>query len=257
LSSAQAVKYRQAEAHISIENWQAANDMLGQLYVESLQSEASINFLVINNYAVTLAKTGRPAVAALVLEKFFKDLPGIGPGFQNLMQTYEFLAASAEPGITPAVDLLLIDPGPAPERRVVEAAPLPTNDIALITPIKSLEISAALNEEITSRLDQYLNTWRAGDIATYLSFYTPGHSPVNTLGYQEWQLQRRSRVRPDRAIGVSISDLQIHQGADGQVTTEFIQHYQSRYYSDTSRKKLSWIQNLDGSLTIHHEASLQ
>ncbi|MFT4714074.1 MAG: hypothetical protein ACJAVI_004613 [Candidatus Azotimanducaceae bacterium] len=256
LASAQAAKYRQAEAHISIENWQAANDMLGQLYVESLQSEASINFLVVNNYAVTLAKTGRPAVAALVLEKFFKDLPGIGPGFQNLMQTYEFLAASAEPGVTPAVDLLLIDPGPSPGRQVTEAAPRPTEDIALITEYRDLEISAVLRENIAKQLDQYLNTWRAGDIATYLSFYTPGHSPINAMGYEEWQLQRRSRVRPDRAIKVSISDLQIRHKADGQVTSEFTQNYQSRYYSDTSRKKLSWIQNIDGNWTIHHEVSL-
>lgn len=249
LSSAEAVQYQKAEAHISIENWQAANDLLGQLYVESLQNEESINFLVVNNYAVTLAKTGRPAVAALVLEKFFKDLPGVGPGFQNLMQTYEFLAASTEQGITPAIDLLLINPEPAPRQRVSEVIQLNAED-------QGSEVNAAINGEITSRLDQYINTWKAGEIEAYLGFYTPDHSPIRALDYQEWQLQRRARVRPDRAIEVRISDLRIRQGTDGQVTTEFTQDYRSRYYQDTSRKKLSWILNIDGSWTIHHEVSL-
>jgi len=256
LSSAEAVRYRQAEAHISIENWQAASDILGQLYVESLQNEATISFLVINNYAVTLAKTGRPAVAALVLEKFFKELPGVGPGFQNLMQTYEFLAASAEPGITPAVDLLLIDPEQG--QRVAGSTavePVRENSSSGLKPGSS-EVNADLRGEIASRLDQYISVWNAGDISAYLSFYTPSHSPVNTLDYEEWQSQRRARVRPDRDIKITVSDLRIRQQADGDVTTEFVQDYRSRYYSDTSRKRLSWIQNIDGNWTIHHEVSL-
>ena len=250
LSSSEAAKYRQAEAHISIENWQEANNVLGQLYVESLQKEESANFLVINNYAVTLAKTGRPAVAALVLEKFFKDLPGVGPGFQNLMQTYEFLAASTEPGITPAVDLVLIDPEPVPGGRVMEAAQAEPQ-------VQSSEVNPALNSAISSRLNEYINAWKAGDIEAYLNFYTPDHSPVKGLGYEEWQSQRRTRVRPDRAIEVTISDLRIRQEIDGLVTTVFLQKYQSRYYSDTSRKKLSWTQNTDGSWTIYQEVSIR
>ena len=254
LSSAEAANYHQAEAHISIENWQEANDLLGELYVEALQSEDSMNFLVLNNYAVTLAKTGRPAVAALVLEKFFKELPGVGPGFQNLMQTYEFIADSAEPGATPAVDLMLIDPEPRLERRVSQASSFGTDELG--TADLDSAINAALDGEITSRLHEYLNAWKTGDVSIYLGFYTPGHSPIDSLDYEDWLAQRRVRVRPDKDIELRITDLRIRHETNRQVTAEFTQDYRSIYYRDSSRKKLTWIQNDAGSWTIQHEESV-
>jgi hypothetical protein len=226
LEDDQGLRYRQAEAHIAIENWGAAIVILEAIYTETLATGSPMSLLVANNYAVALARTGQPAVAALVLERYFRRQETFGPGFTNLMRTYDHLSVNDTAG-----ELLLqtMQPAIPPDPAYAVAPPMPTPET--VQPDES---------ELTERVDAFLASWSSGNIANYRSFYLPGRSPKRYVTYQDWLENRRARVTPDRDIRVSRKGIVFQELAADLISTEFQQTYIARNYSEVSQKRIIW-----------------
>ncbi len=254
LSETDSAIYLEAENNMKLANWHVALDLFGELYALELRDGTKDNFLLANNYAVALGKTGEPELAAQVLERYFKNLGGIGAGFENLMSAYEHLAMldEAKHGRL-GLDLQFVS-ATLKRRSEPRFANNPGSN-AVTAGIETPDSLDGSSKEISERLDAFLSAWSAGNIDNYLAFYAPRQSPAQGVSYENWLQQRMERVTTDRLISLQSSDLTVSRGDDGKVVTQYQQIYRSCDYEDNIRKSLTWVR-MDGTWRIENERSL-
>ena len=98
-------------------------------------------------------------------------------------------------------------------------------------PVDSVDI-------IVSQLLIWLKAWEAGEVDTYLSFYSKDfQAPQKSR--KEWEQGRRYILARSSGTTIQVSDMEIKQNGE-IIEMSFIQDYKSDRISDMGRKELTW-----------------
>ena len=109
---------------------------------------------------------------------------------------------------------------------------------------KALELS--LKVDMNSRVERWRDAWQSGLVDYYLAFYSQNFTPSKKITYQAWVKQRRYLVSPEKQIKIEISNFNVSFSNDlKESTVLFDQHYNSKTYSEVSRKKMVWTKERD------------
>jgi hypothetical protein len=135
--------------------------------------------------------------------------------------------------------------------------PLPDTAHSLASTAPMLADNNSTEEaEVMERLKTWAKSWSAGNAIDYLSYYQANFTPDYKTSHNTWKTIRMSRVKPNKAITVSLSDITTHvDKATHQITTVFKQHYLSNSYSDLTFKEITW-QKVNADWVITAEKSL-
>lgn len=235
-SENQTEQYRKAMMAVKAQQWQDAELLLSNLYLEAPHTQQ-----LTNNYAVVLAKLGKKAEAALILERFLLEHQEVGVSVANLLRAYENLALTGTAAADLGLQLALMEDQPEINHSPVTFEPVVKSPLqASIATPKNPE---AVLRQVSGKLQDFSKAWSKGDIDRYLDFYWPNISPNPKLSATQWKQQRRQRVSPARDISVRIELIDAYFNPEGAVITEFLQHYQANNYQDTSIKTMAWKQN--------------
>lgn len=113
-------------------------------------------------------------------------------------------------------------------------------------------LSPATKTESPEEIQNFLNGWgqlqTSKNINGYLALYASDFRGVKrtvtgkttSYNYQEWVLDRRQMYQKGENISVTADNVGItnYDNANGVITVEFMQHYNSSSYSDLGRKQM-------------------
>ena len=240
LSEENSRRYQSALIHINQTQWQQAFALLESLYLE-----ANSNQLVVNNYAVVLTELGYKAEAAWILEQYLSQNEKLGTSFKNLMQAYENLALAGTAADSLTISLEVIE-----ESQTVVTPELTPLDIAANELASKDDRNDQYLETVSSRLKDFAADWSTGDVSRYFSYYWPEKSPIENVSFNQWKQQRALRISPERDIRVRVNSVAVYFREEGEVVTDFVQHYQARNYQDSVSKRLIWKMREDQWLIV-------
>ena len=113
--------------------------------------------------------------------------------------------------------------------------------------------TAAAEARLLDALDRWRQAWESKDIDAYMAMYVATDSPRAGQTRAEWEADRRIKLDKRGTIRVAVSSPAV--AIEGDVATvTFEQRYESRNYSDRTRKTLTWRQT-DGQWRISEEQS--
>ncbi len=119
------------------------------------------------------------------------------------------------------------------------------------------ELESLVKVEVGYIVDRWREAWATGNIDDYLISYGTNFVPANDLSLVDWKKQRRSRVKPQKQIELSLSEFDISMSDSlDQATVDFNQGYKSGSYVENSRKRLT-LKKEDGTWKIVSERELQ
>lgn len=146
----------------------------------------------------------------------------------------------------PACSAAAVAAAPATAAPVL-ATPAVSAPVASAAPAASVPLAAA---DVRAPLESWRAAWERGDYEAYKSFYAPDFK--GTLSSRAaWESQRRARLN-NAAKQIALDDVAVSVSGS-RVTTDFVQRYQSKGYSDNGQKRLVW-QSINGELKIISES---
>ncbi|HZP11947.1 MAG TPA: nuclear transport factor 2 family protein [Nevskiaceae bacterium] len=123
------------------------------------------------------------------------------------------------------------------EKKAPAAAPAAKE--AREAPKPSLETFEKTIEAVTTSVDAWAAAWSARDVPKYLAAYAPDFTPEHG-SRDAWEKQRRERLGKKGQIKVTVSGLQVKSASTGRATATFVQSYESKSLSETSKKVLEF-----------------
>ncbi|RBP53405.1 L,D-transpeptidase Cds6 family protein [Arenicella xantha] len=93
----------------------------------------------------------------------------------------------------------------------------------------------------------WARAWGASDMSAYIRFYAANYSPGQFVSHQDWLQQNETRFAGNDEITVNVSDFVVSD-LGSQFSVTFTQHYRSRTFDETVRKRLVFeVENGDWS----------
>ena len=170
----------------------------------------------------------------------------------------EFIRLNIALGKVSIEDIKLIDEyfQEKEETKIKDENKSTTNQQILSSKVKELSLRQRKEKPIREFINNWEKAWEEGDTEKYLSFYSNSFQPEKSLSFSEWQSQRKKRVRPEKKIELSISDLDI-DFIDGRygIQISFKQNYYTDNFSDQSKKEIL-IQSTNNGYEILSEVEL-
>lgn len=110
-------------------------------------------------------------------------------------------------------------------------------------PAFALALPSATTRD-TEQIDEVVRTWAQswdrGDVAQYLDQYARNFVPTGGLSRNQWEQQRRARLKNSGIRHLMLRNLQVAIKAD-TAQAEFIQHYVDMDLLSTARKRLTLV----------------
>ncbi|MDB5889109.1 MAG: hypothetical protein JWM03_1981 [Rhodocyclales bacterium] len=107
----------------------------------------------------------------------------------------------------------------------------------------------------SDRVDQavhaWAESWDRGDVSEYLAHYADTFIPTGGLTRQQWEQQRRARLKTSAIRHVMLRDVQVAVDAN-TAHAEFTQHYLDMDLMSTARKRLTLVRQ-SGEWKIREE----
>jgi tetratricopeptide (TPR) repeat protein len=212
-----------------------------------------------NNLAVLLARQGELQSAEQTLQSALNTDPTYATAHNNLSDLYKAQASIAynkalnpdngkQSSAIPETRLRLID-----ELRSYKPAK------AVATTKTKTAVATTENEKPTVAADiegsvmAWAKAWSQQDVESYLNSYSATFTPPNNLARDQWNEQRRDRIKSPRFIKITIEQMKIEPLNSQAANVTFKQRYQSDRFSGTTRKLL--LLNLeDGAWRIVQES---
>lgn len=212
----------------------------------------------LNNLAVAQMALGEFDAALQSLQQAMNTHKDYAVTQKNISSVYAYMAAEAynkalddaKPVSRPELELLT-------ELPRIDSSDNPS-DITMST---NEAIEVVNKETIQSILEQqtkhWIQSWSDSQVDDYLDHYSNQFQPSDNQSFQNWQAQRRYRLKSQSNISISYNQLKVYTDQDQQYAiVEFIQDYSSGRYQDKVRKQLHW--NLeDGHWRIVREDVIQ
>ncbi len=117
------------------------------------------------------------------------------------------------------------------------------------------ELLQCYSGEVKDFLRQWVRAWGDGDIETYLSLYSTLRSPRDDMSRDDWVVNRRQRIGPDKDIEINLKLESMGLEDSGIFDVIFVQQYRSNDYRDEVRKRLFLVREA-GDLKIWKEETL-
>lgn len=106
-------------------------------------------------------------------------------------------------------------------------------------PKPSLETFEKTVDSVSTSVNDWAAAWSARDVTKYLAAYAADFTPEHGTR-ADWEKQRRERLGKKGQIKVTVSGLQVKSASTGRATATFVQSYQSKSLSETSKKVLEF-----------------
>ncbi len=136
-------------------------------------------------------------------------------------------------------------PVPEPEIITIPAKSEPIPEInekkPVVPPVKKVdaEEDIALNRKVVERtIKNWANAWSAQDVDGYLANYGQEFIPPKRMSRNEWEQDRRRRLRRPSFIKITLSDIKINLHGKDYAEIKFTQAYQSDTYGDKVKKEI-------------------
>ncbi len=216
-----------------------------------------------NNLAVLYAQQGDYEKARDALEAALATHPSYATAHENLGDIYAALAGAsynralqldqANQGIRYKLSLinqLGAQPGsgtpPSTSKPAGPAVAAPAAAAAVAAPPPAAEVPppAAGNpatQAILGTVSSWASAWSAGDVDTYLTFYSADFKPEAGLSRANWELQRRTRVDKASHISVKVLNPKVTMIDEQHARVSFTQDYSSSSFSDKAGKMLDLV----------------
>ena len=111
----------------------------------------------------------------------------------------------------------------------------------MVPPVKKVdaEEDIALNRKVVERtIKNWANAWSAQDVDGYLANYGQEFIPPKRMSRNEWEQDRRRRLRRPSFIKITLSDIKINLHGKDYAEIKFTQAYQSDTYGDKVKKEI-------------------
>ncbi len=223
-----------------------------------------------NNLAVLFAEKSEFDKAEDALRAAIKTNKSYATAYENLGDIYAQRASLAyndalnlSPNNRNAVEIklsmidnILLPPSARKNipTQVSNAVVTPSSSQNTNTQTSSTQPFSTPSSDVRAAVLTWAEDWSSRDVDAYLSHYASSFRPTNGSSRSAWAKYRTERLQAPSFVIVNISQLQSRTNADGSVTAEFVQDYQSDGYKDTVRKTLDLI-NTQGSWKIQSESS--
>lgn len=212
-----------------------------------------------NNLAALYLKQKKIKLAKQTLEKGLLAHKGYGSLYESLAAINVAMARDAYSKAL-QIDLKsseLSIPSLALQQKITKKNPTVVKPIqtAVLTNKKKVNLlrsegNTALpkkyHSDIKKTLQAWSVAWSAQAVDLYLSFYHEQYKPSNGLSKKAWLQSRRYRLNKPRWIEVVLSNVEIQQLSNNQVTVTFRQKYRSNSFSDISKKQVVLLKTDDG-----------
>jgi hypothetical protein len=115
---------------------------------------------------------------------------------------------------------------------------------------KQIEAKAIPKEDVRNLINQWLTSWKSGDINTYRSSYAPDFRSQGK-NLNAWISYKANIQKKSKNINISIDKLQI-SGNGNNATAVFTQSYSSSILKDSGKKKLE-LRKINDEWKIYRE----
>jgi hypothetical protein len=107
---------------------------------------------------------------------------------------------------------------------------------------------------IDAVIQHWAQAWASGEVAAYLSHYSPSFTPAPGVSHEAWVAQRRQRVDAARRITIGVEALSVRPLGPNQAEVQFVQRYAAQGLQDVSRKTLV-LEQANGGWVIVSESA--
>ncbi len=87
-------------------------------------------------------------------------------------------------------------------------------------------------------IKNWANAWSAQDVDSYLLNYAQEFIPPKRMSRNEWEKDRRKRLRRPSFIKITLSEVKINLHGKDYAEIKFTQAYQSDTYGDKVKKEI-------------------
>ncbi len=221
-------RFADAEQLMQQQQWMAAAKVLNELLA---QKKPWVE--VQNNLAVALFKSGDIEGARAAIEQAVIALPAFKTAQNNRQLLYDYLAADAYN------KALGVDTQPAlPDLQWLHWSHEKINK-------KVDDVSVVQSEDdVSQRINQWLQAWSTGDVKQYFSAYATTFQPQANIArnYDEWRKLRLLKLKHIDKPVIEINHVNVFfNAANNGAIAEFVQHYQAKHYADTVIKQLYFV----------------
>ncbi len=242
------------------------NDEAERLY-RALIDEQPQNPTPYNNLATLYAAAGRLQEASELLTRAMKSDARYAAIYKNLSRVYVEMSRNSYAralrlseqkqglkllsldyrDVPPQVaqqeplQLAAVTPAPQTAPAVLGTAPVAAPIQAPVSqPIPPVQPQPAAQEfdagGAIAALKLWADAWSAQNVAGYLAAYDVDYLPPGGLSLEQWQAQRRLRLKKPKKIEVFLSDFEVSSSGGGTLTVKLVQRYRSDHYRDSTRK---------------------
>lgn len=171
------------------------------------------------------------------------------------------VVASAEPQKVEPVAPVKSAVKTVPEPEIItipvksEPAPKKIEKKPVVPPIKKIdpeEDIARNRKAVEKTIKNWANVWSAQDVEGYLENYGQEFIPPKRMSRNEWERDRRKRLRRPSFIKVTLTDIKINLHGKDYAEIKFTQAYQSDTYGDKVKKEIL-MRKVSGSWLITQE----
>jgi len=136
---------------------------------------------------------------------------------------------------------------PVPEPEIItipvksEPAPKEIKKQPVVPPIKKVDAEqdiARNRKAVEKTIKSWANAWSAQDVDGYLANYGQEFIPPKRMSRNEWEQDRRKRLRRPSFIKVTLTDIKINLHGKDYAEIKFTQAYQSDTYGDKVKKEI-------------------
>ncbi|GJM04183.1 MAG: hypothetical protein DHS20C09_01740 [marine bacterium B5-7] len=134
-----------------------------------------------------------------------------------------------------------VKPVPEPEIITIPAKSGPTPNKTAIPPVKKIDAEEAIarnRKAVEKTIKNWANAWSAQDVDGYLANYGQEFIPPKRMSRNEWERDRRKRLRRPSFIKITLSDIKINLHGKDYAEIKFTQTYQSNTYGDKVKKEV-------------------
>ena len=206
----------------------------------------------LNNLAIAYLGNNQPEKALSLIRELVDNDPLFSIIAHNYLELELGATGTKTDRVNPILFVQTVD-------SFVKGAPIPERsaetEVASKTPNEDTNKQTLLENALGSIVQSWAKAWSDKDFDRYIAHYGAEYEPRHEQSFEDWRLERETRLAKPGEIQVTITNVKIISGSRSP-RIQFDQSYKSDNYSDKTRKEMSFSQ--DGSLwKIRSEKTIQ
>lgn len=209
-----------------------------KMFVETLRLD-SRHTNARKNMALLGGTTGKISVTNANVDKRGLEFTVPIPGSERRMREVEGESSTLEQSTAAPVEVKPTQSNPG----VIGSA----KENVVVSKRENNPFNEEVKRQVFDALNQWVGSWAAQDVDTYLGMYSPDFVPSNGRTRAEWEQQRRVRISNKNQIRIEAVDVVLEVGSSTAVVATFQQHYRADVLNEISNKMLVFIRDSETS----------